>query len=340
MSINAHFLQDQKKEKFYPYSHAGVIYDKNGNIVQDLLDDIDTSIEDISSNLSDVSVQPDWEETSSSSYAYIKNKPSSMPASDVYAWAKATTKPDYAWNEIKSKPSTYTPSSHDHDNATTTQDGFLSKEDKTKLNGIANNANNYTHPAYTSRTSGLYKVTVDSSGHVSSASPVSKSDITNLGIPGSDTNTWVALKGATSSVAGTAGYAPAPSAGAANRYLRSDGTWAVPPDTNTTYTLSSFGITATAAELNKLDGVTATATELNYVDGVTSNIQTQLNNKAASSHNHSAANITSGTLAITRGGTGATTAAKARTNLGVTNITVQAAEPTTQGNGDFWFKEL
>ena len=31
---------------------------------------------------------------------------------------------------------------------------------------------------------------------------------------------------------------------------------------------------------------TATATELNYTDGVTSNIQTQLNNKAASSHTH------------------------------------------------------
>lgn len=33
-------------------------------------------------------------------------------------------------------------------------------------------------------------------------------------------------------------------------------------------------------------GVNATATELNYIDGVTSNIQTQLNSKAASSHNH------------------------------------------------------
>lgn len=38
-------------------------------------------------------------------------------------------------------------------------------------------------------------------------------------------------------------------------------------DTNTTYSLSSFGISATAAELN-------------YCDGVTSNIQTQLNAKA------------------------------------------------------------
>ena len=46
------------------------------------------------------------------------------------------------------------------------------------------------------------------------------------------------------------------------------------------------GVTATATELNILDGATLTTTELNYVDGVTSNIQTQLNNKAASSHTH------------------------------------------------------
>lgn len=42
-------------------------------------------------------------------------------------------------------------------------------------------------------------------------------------------------------------------------------------------------VTATAAELNVLDGITATTAELNYVDGVTSNIQTQLNSKADSS---------------------------------------------------------
>lgn len=39
------------------------------------------------------------------------------------------------------------------------------------------------------------------------------------------------------------------------------------------------GITASTAELNILDGVTATTTELNYVDGVTSAIQTQIDNK-------------------------------------------------------------
>lgn len=89
-----------------------------------------------------------------------------------------------------------------------------------------------------------------------------------------DTNTTYSnMTGATSSAAGKAGLVPAPAAGAATRYLRSDGTWQVPPDTNTTYTLSSFGITATA-------------TELNYMDGVTSNVQTQLNGKAASNHSH------------------------------------------------------
>lgn len=40
------------------------------------------------------------------------------------------------------------------------------------------------------------------------------------------------------------------------------------------------GVTATAAELNILDGATLDVTELNYVDGVTSAIQTQMNLKA------------------------------------------------------------
>lgn len=40
-------------------------------------------------------------------------------------------------------------------------------------------------------------------------------------------------------------------------------------------------VTASASEVNVLDGITASTTELNYVDGVTSSIQTQLNNKQA-----------------------------------------------------------
>ena len=36
------------------------------------------------------------------------------PASDVYSWAKASSKPSYSWNEISGKPGTFNPSSHNH----------------------------------------------------------------------------------------------------------------------------------------------------------------------------------------------------------------------------------
>ena len=358
------------------------------------------------------------------------------------------------------------------DVATTAANGLMSADDKKKLDGIATGANKYTHPAYTARSSDLYKITVDATGHVSAIAAVSASDLASFGLTatadelnymdgvtsgvqaqlnakaptaspsltgtpkaptaaaGTNTTqiattafvtsavnnvlaatnamvfrgtigssgatvtalpashhagdvyivktagsyagevcevgdmvlcvttgttannahwtvvqtningavtgptsavtnrvavfngttgkiikdsgftigasvpanakftdtTYSAMNGASASAAGAAGLVPAPAAGAATRYLRSDGTWAVPPDTNTTYTLSSFGITATASELNHLDGITATVAELNklhgltattaelnFVDGVTSNIQTQLNNKAAKS---------------------------------------------------------
>lgn len=71
--------------------------------------------------------------------------------------------------------------------ATETDDGLMSSEDKIKLDNIEENANNYIHPAYTSRSNGLYKVTIDSTGHVSNATAVEKDDITDLGIPAQDT---------------------------------------------------------------------------------------------------------------------------------------------------------
>lgn len=73
--------------------------------------------------------------------------------------------------------------------ATQSANGLLSSSDKTKLDGIATGANKYTHPSYTAKSSGLYKVTVDATGHVSAATAVTKADITALGIPASDTNT-------------------------------------------------------------------------------------------------------------------------------------------------------
>ena len=71
--------------------------------------------------------------------------------------------------------------------ATTSAEGLMSAADKTKLDGVTAGANKYTHPRYTARASGLYKVTVDSTGHVSAVAAVDKSDITALGVPAQDT---------------------------------------------------------------------------------------------------------------------------------------------------------
>ena len=95
----------------------------------------------------------------------VSGRPSSMPASDVHAWAKATNKPSYsksevglgnvdntadsaksvkyatsagsanavAWGNVSGKPSTFAPSSHSHSAATASASGFMSNTDKAKL---------------------------------------------------------------------------------------------------------------------------------------------------------------------------------------------------------------
>ena len=71
--------------------------------------------------------------------------------------------------------------------ATETTAGLMPPASVTKLKGIAEGANKYTHPLHTARTRGLYKITVDNLGHVTAVAKVEKTDITALGIPGSDT---------------------------------------------------------------------------------------------------------------------------------------------------------
>jgi len=53
-----------------------------------------------------------------------------------------------------------------------------------------------------------------------------------------------------------------------------------------------------------LSASTITATELSYLNNASSEIQAQINGKAATAHNHAAGDITSGILAVARGGTG------------------------------------
>lgn len=117
----------------------------------------------------------------------LKSWIGSLPASDVYSWAKASSKPTYTKSEVGLG------------NVDNTADSAKSVKYATSA-GSANSvawanvsgkpSTYYTHPSYTAKSSGLYKVTVDSTGHVSATTAVTKADITGLGIPGSDTNTW------------------------------------------------------------------------------------------------------------------------------------------------------
>ena len=54
---------------------------------------------------------------------------------------------------------------------------------------VTSAANHYGYSSGSGKASGLYKITTDDAGHVTGATAVTKSDITDLGIPGSDTNT-------------------------------------------------------------------------------------------------------------------------------------------------------
>ena len=92
------------------------------------------------------------------------------------------------------------------ENASSTADGLMSKEDFSKLSGIAEGATNVTYsgkngvltidgqevtvyvpPTQTALANGLYKITTNSAGAVTVGTAVKKEDITALGIPGQDT---------------------------------------------------------------------------------------------------------------------------------------------------------
>lgn len=150
-----------------------------------------------------------------------------------------------------------------------------------------------------------------------------KDDGTTGNLTTQDTNTtYGTFKGASTSAAGSTGLVIAPVAGNANRYLRSDGTWAVPPDTNTTYgvfakaTADAAGSTglvpapAKGAQGQYLRGDGTWATPSNTWRGIQDNLTSTsttdslsanqgkvlkglIDGKAASSHTHNYAGSSS-----------------------------------------------
>lgn len=132
-------------------------------------------------------------------------------------------------------------------------------------------------------------------------------------------------------------------------YTKADGTTGTLTTQDTTYgeaSTTAAGLMS-AADKSKLNGI-ASGAQVNSVTGVKGNAETNYRTgnvnitpanigAAAASHNHSASNINSGTLSadrlptvpISKGGTGATSAAGARNALGLGNTT--GAVPVANG---------
>lgn len=128
-------------------------------------------------------------------------------------------------------------------------------------------------------------------------------DYVFVGDINTDTNTTYGnMTGATTSAAGKAGLVPAPTAGAATRYLRSDGTWQIPPDT--TYsdaTQSAHGLMS-VTDKKKLDGIAEGANKITVDSAMSSSstnpvqnkiVQAALNGKSNTNHTHNYAGSSS-----------------------------------------------
>ena len=115
---------------------------------------------------------------------------------------------------------------------------------KIKINGAETTV--YSHPTYTSKTSGLYKITVDATGHVSATAAVAKVDLT--GIIGDFSST-------------EKGLVPSPGSSNTGKFLRGDGTWQTPTDHDTKNTA---GATDTSSKIFLIGAISQTANPQTY----------------------------------------------------------------------------
>ena len=123
----------------------------------------------------------------------------------------------------------------------------------------------------------------DSHKIVGSGATTVTSDANGVITISSTNSTYSAMTGATASAAGKAGLVPAPAAGKNTSFLRGDGTWVVPTNTNTTYTFAE-GTTNGAFTVTPSGG-TATSVKIH---GLGSAAYTDYSAYATASHTHAA----------------------------------------------------
>lgn len=146
------------------------------------------------------------------------------------------------WSALKSVfTGIFAPKSHNHPGS--------------DITSAVANANTATNDSVGQNIASTYVKSVTASGRTVT---VTKGNNTISTFTTQDT-TYGNMSGATTSAAGKAGLVPAPAQGASNRYLRSDGTWQVPPDNNTTYSVATQSVNGlmSSADKRKLDGLSS-----------------------------------------------------------------------------------
>ena len=201
----------------------------------------------------------------SGSYSDLSDTPTSMtPKAHTHAQSDITG--------LSTALSGKSDTSHSHSNATTTAAGFMSKDDKSKLDGIATGANNYTHPSThaASMITGLAEVATSGSYTDLTDKPTSMTPTAHSHAQSDITGLATALNGKAST-----GHTHSAASTTANGFMSKEDK-------------TKLNGIATGANKTTVDSALS-STSTNPVQNKV--VNTALAGKAATSHNHNSAYI-------------------------------------------------